>query len=69
MKSGVTMAIDIPIPTLLGMGFTLYGAYRIYQTEQLAKEVMDMTQPSSVSTSAAAVPSSELFGSEIYNVY
>jgi len=67
MKSGVTMAIDIPIPTLLGMVFALYGAYRIYQTEQLAKEVRNMTQPSSVSASAAA--SSELFGSEIYNVY
>ena len=61
--------MNIPIPTLLGMVFALYGAYRIYQTEQLAKEVRNMTQPSSVSTSAAAVPSSELFGSEIYNVY
>jgi hypothetical protein len=61
--------MNIPIPTLLGIVLGIYGAYRIYQTEQLAKAVIDMTQPSSVSTSAAAVPSSELFGSEIYNVY
>ena len=60
---------DISMWTLLIVAGGLYIANRIYQAEKISKAVIDMTQPSSVSTSAAAVPSSELFGSEIYNVY
>ena len=61
------MIKDISMVTLLGIAAGVYITYRLYTTEKLAKEIINMTQPSSVSTSAAA--SSELFGSEIYNVY
>ena len=61
---------DISMWTLLIVAGGLYIAYRINQTEQISKVVINMTQPSSVGRSAtAAVPSSELFGSELYNVY
>ena len=60
---------DISMWTLLIVAGVGYVAYRINQTEQISKVVINMTQPSSVSSSAAAVPSSDLFGSEIYNVY
>jgi hypothetical protein len=58
---------DISMWTLLTIAWVAYVAYRINQTEQISKAVINMTQPSSVGRSAAA--SSELFGSEIYNVY
>jgi hypothetical protein len=58
---------NISIWTLLVVAGVGYMGYRVYITEQISKEVIDMTQPSSVGKSAAA--SSELFGSEIYNVY
>ena len=58
---------DISMWTLLLVAGGLYMGYRVYMGEKIAKEVINQTQTSSVSSAAAA--SSDLFGGEIFNVY